>query len=310
MLSFVLSRNKVLSRNIARLQKYLAMRTLNQRKLNWVIRQMKQGELSVWHIARQQGITPRHARRLFTRFRDSVKPQLGKPGRAARPVSIEEKQLVAELYEKQPMGATNLEKILSLNGHSIPHNRLHRILKGLKLACTQPNKSRRRKWIRYERKHSNSLWHIDWTKHEGKWLCAILDDASRLIVGYGLFDKATAENSTAVLDKAVIAYGCPRQLISDHGTQFTSLARESCSNPKGNEFQLRLKELGIKHIKARIKHPQTNGKLERWWQTNAFLTRHFGNMEKAVRYYNEDRPHMSLENGSLRTPMQAFVEKI
>src|SRR3989339_737251 len=109
------------------------MRTLNQQKLNWVIRQMKRGELSVWHIARQQGITPRHARRLFTRFRDAAKPQLGKPGRAMMPVSIEEKQLVSELYEKQPMGATNLEKILSLNGHSIPHNRLHRILKGLKL---------------------------------------------------------------------------------------------------------------------------------------------------------------------------------
>jgi len=286
------------------------MRTLNQRKLNWVIRQMKQGELSVWHIARQQGITPRHARRLFARFRDSEKPRLGRPGRGAKRITAEERQVVAELYKKQPMGATNMERILSLDGHSIPHNRLHRILKELKLACTQPNKSRRRKWIRFERKHSNSLWHIDWTKHEGKWLCAILDDASRLIVGYGVFDNATAENAVAVLDKAVVAYGVPRQLISDHGTQFMSPPRESCAEPRDTVFQLRMKELGIQHIKARVKHPQTNGKLERWWQTNKFLTKHFGDRGKAVKYYNEGRPHMSLENGSLRTPMQAFVEKI
>jgi putative transposase len=288
------------------LQENLAMKTLNQRKLNWVLKEMRLGQLSVWQIAKQQNITPRHARRLFARFKNCKQPRFKSPGRPAQPVPYEQVQLVKELYDKQPMGATNLEKILSPH---IPHNRLHSILKSLKLACTQPNKSRRRKWIRYERRCSNSLWHIDWTMQENKQLCAILDDASRLIVGYGLFDNANVENSIIVLDKAVDSYGCPRQLISDHGVQFTSIERESCSEPEKNLFQQRLKELSIQHIKARIKHPQTNGKLERWWQTAKFLAKHFGGLDKAVTYYNEERPHMSLENGSLRTPLQAFLEK-
>ncbi len=285
------------------------MRTLNQRKIRWIVREFKDGRLSNWQIAKQQGITVQHALRVFAKFKD-VKPFLKKPGRPPKPLDIEEVKLVKELYQAQPMGAVNLEKILSLNKHSIPHNRIHKILKAEKLACTQPKKSHRRKWVRYERKHSNSLWHIDWTEHEGKCLCAIIDDASRLIVGYGLFDNATAENAVIVLEKAIHAYGVPKQLISDHGVQFTSIGKESCPEPQDNVFQQALKKHSIQHIKARVKHPQTNGKLERWWQTNKFLTKHFGNMEKAVRYYNEQRPHMSLENGSLRTPMQAFMEKV
>jgi putative transposase len=270
---------------------------------------MKLGELSVWQIAKQQGITPRHARRLFARFKESKQPRLGKPGRPLQAVPLQEVAFVKEFYQKQPMGATNMEHVLSVNGQHIPHNRLHRILKQEGLACTQPNKSHRRKWIRYERKHSNSLWHIDWSVFQQKQLCAIIDDASRLIVGYGLFDNATAENSVKVVDKAVLSWGCPRQLISDHGVQFTSIERDNCSEPADNAFQVRLKKLGIQHIKARIKHPQTNGKLERWWQTARFLTHHFGSLSKAVTYYNEQRPHMSLENGVLRTPLQAFIEK-
>ncbi|MFP3295941.1 MAG: hypothetical protein RXN81_07450 [Caldisphaera sp.] len=30
----------------------------------------------------------------------------------------------------------------------------------------EPKKWRRKKWIRYEREYSNSLWHVDW--HEIK----------------------------------------------------------------------------------------------------------------------------------------------
>lgn len=146
---------------------------------------------------------------------------------------------------------------------------------------------------------------------QGKWLIAILDDASRLIVGYGLFDNATQNNSIIVMQQAIQQYGKPRQLISDHGTQFTSLKRIDCNKPRENKFQQFLKEQGIKHIKARIKHTQTNGKLERWWQTNNFLTKHFGSLQKAVKHYNEKRPHMSLNTSvALITPMQAFQQKM
>ena len=138
------------------------MRKLNKKKIRWIIKHWDLGELSHWRIAKQQDITKQHALRVYKRFKDTKYPVLHKPGRIPKPVSMGEVKLVTRLYKKQPMGAVNMEKILSINGHSIPHNRLHRILKEQNLTITQPNKSKRRKWIRYERRHSNSLWHIDW----------------------------------------------------------------------------------------------------------------------------------------------------
>jgi putative transposase len=285
------------------------MRTLNQRKLRWVIREMRKGELSVWQIANQQDISPRHARRLYSKFKNIQRPRLSKPGRKPKIISKKEIVFVKNFYQTQPMGATNLERVLSFHGKSIPHNRLHKILKQLGLSRTEEKKSKRRKWIRFERKHSNSLWHIDWSTFQRKQLVAILDDASRLIVAYGLFDYATSENSVKVLNKAVLEWGCPRQLLSDNGSQFLSIKRESCPDPEQNIFQKRMKELGIQHIKTRVHHPQTNGKMERWWKTADFLTNHFGSLPKAVNHYNYERYHMSLDNGVPRTPIQAFLQK-
>ena len=52
-----------------------------------------------------------------------------------------------------------------------------------------PRKKERRKWVRYERKHSLSAGHIDW--HESGWsdfkVCVIIDDSSRMILAGGEF---------------------------------------------------------------------------------------------------------------------------
>jgi len=135
------------------------------------------------------------------------------------------------------------------------------------------------------------------------------DDASRLITGFGIFSNATSQNAVCALDDAVDVYGVPKQVMTDHGTQFTSLPREGCSDPEPNVFQKRLKEYGIKHVKARVKHPQSNGKVEKVIHTLQLLREHFPDWNETIHYYNFIRPHGSLENGKLRTPYQAFMDK-
>jgi putative transposase len=56
-----------------------------------------------------------------------------------------------------------LEKILDQDyGIHIPHNRIHKILLKNNMAKENEKKIRqRKKWIRYERKHSLSLLHLD-----------------------------------------------------------------------------------------------------------------------------------------------------
>ena len=81
-------------------------------------------------------------------------------------------------------------------------------------------KQNRRKWVRYERKYSMSLWHMDWKQlWDGGWWIAAEDDASRLIVGYGVFHEPTAEHMIRVLKQAIDKHGRPREILTDRGSQ-------------------------------------------------------------------------------------------
>ena len=79
--------------------------------------------------------------------------------------------------------------------------------------------------IRYERKHSLTAVHLDWhtSRFNGKEVCVILDDSSRLILSGGEFSGATAEASIDLVRKALEEFGeirWIREVITDHGSQF------------------------------------------------------------------------------------------
>jgi len=287
------------------------MKKLNQKKIRWIVREMEKGDRSAYRIARIMHISPRWVRELYRVHQETGQYLFPKkPGRKPQLISDEERDLILEVRKEHPIsGAVALEQILDDQGVHIPHNRIHRILKEEGLAKDEPHKQRRRKWIRYERRYSNSLWHADWFEEQQYQIILLEDDASRFITGYGVFRNATAKNSIIVLDQAIHCYGIPKQLMTDHGVQFTSLSRETCSDPKPNEFQQFLRRYNIIHIKARVKHPQSNGKVERAGQTLQQLWKHYQCWDATVEYYNYKRPHSSLENGSLRTPYQAFIDK-
>jgi putative transposase len=287
------------------------MRKLNQKKIRWIIKQIDKQNLSTYRIAKTQNISPRWARELHHQFH--TRPQYPYPkrsGRKPKRVTDTEKQIVLEIRKQHPLAAVTLEKILAEQNIHIGHNRIHQILKEEGLVKDEPHKQRRRKWIRYERRYSNSLWHADWFEEPHEQIILFEDDASRFITGYGVFTNANIENSNQVLNKAISNYGIPKQMMTDHGTQFTSLPRETCLDPQQNKFQQLLKQYQIIHIKARVKHPQSNGKVERAGQTIEQLRKHFSSWEDTVYYYNFQRPHSSLENGHLRTPYEAFQDKM
>jgi len=281
------------------------MKKLNKSKIRWIIKEMKRREISVYQIAKQQKINKRHVWRLYKRYlKEGEMPFLKPCGRKPKEISEEEVSIVKRTHkENHGLGAVNIERILKDRGIIIPHNRIHKILVKEGLAKEQPKKKNRRKWVRYERKHSNSLWHTDWFEFRKRQIILYEDDASRLITGYGEFRSATTENSIKVFDSSVENWGIPKQVISDHGTQF-------CANEdKIYKFEEHLKTKGVKLIKARVKHPQSNGKLERLIFTIKRLLDRGLSLDEAVKFYNEKRYHMSLENGHLRTPLQAFYDK-
>lgn len=266
---------------------------------------MGKQEQSVYRIARTQKVSPRWVRMLVERFKDTPlhEVRLKAQGRKPTPISQEEFEVVRKEKEHIGLGAVNLQTILAEKNIHISHNRIHRILKELKLANTEPKKAKRRKWVRWERRHSNSLWHTDYFEYKGKQYILYEDDASRFITGYGEFWTATTDHAIEVFDAAVKKWGKPKQVLSDHGTQFCS------DDNKTFRFQEHLKAKGVELIKARVKHPQTNGKLEKLNHTMQLLLKRFNDLGKAVDFYNNVRPHMSLYNGHTRTPHRAFKDK-
>ena len=136
------------------------------------------------------------------------------------------------------------------------------------MAANHPKKRKRRRRVRYERTHSNSLRHTDWKQirggmHDSRWFLCHQDDASRFVTGYGIFDEATTENALIVLDEAVKNHGIPAAIMTDHGSQFYANEKEDAAKRGVSIFEERLAELGMRQILAGVRHPQTNGKLER-----------------------------------------------
>ena len=167
------------------------MRKLNQQKIRWIIDQIDKGKRSTYKIAKTHQITPRWARELHHRFHKVNRyPYPKKSGRKPRPISEEEKKIVLEVRQHHPLSAVTLEKLLDEQGIHIGHNRIHKILKNEGLAKDEPHKQRRRKWVRYERRYSNSLWHADWFEEHKEQIILFEDDASRLITGYGVFPQS------------------------------------------------------------------------------------------------------------------------
>ena len=56
--------------------------------------------------------------------------------------------------------------------------------------------------------------------------------------------------------------------------------------------------------KQEIKHPQSNGKVEKWFDTYERHRDAFINKEEFLEWYNEIRPHRSLNWTDLETPNQ------
>src|SRR3989454_10387987 len=201
-------------------RRYLVYMKLDPVKVAWIIRRKETGVLTS-EIAHAMSVSERRVQRLWSAYRATGEvPSLKIPGRKHVEATDQEKGIIGKAYARYEVNALTLERVIEVDyGTNIPHNRIHAVLKSMGLARDEPRKQVRKKWIRYERKYSNSLWHTDWTLIEGMgWLIAYLDDASRFIVGYGVFPEATSEHAVEVLREAVRKHGKPASILTERDT--------------------------------------------------------------------------------------------
>ncbi len=95
-----------------------------------------------------------------------------------------------------------------------------------------------------------------------------------------------------VLEKGFQEYGVLREILTDNGTQFVSSQNPETADHTFRKF---LEYPGIRHTRARVNHPQTNGEIERFFGEVEQRTPRFGSVERVVHWHNEIKPHSSLD---------------
>ena len=236
-----------------------------------------------------------------------------KPGKLFEPLNARFYEFVVQEHKKNKCGARKLHAILRKKGFSVSLRKISQVMvrEGLQKPC--PARRKPRKYKRYEWPLPNFMWHTDWhvikaLKLKGKQFLCYLDDCSRRVMGYGVFDSPTTKNSVLVLYKAVAEHCVtPFELNSDRGSQF--IPNKFDKNGEGNSaFQEVLRELGILFIPSRRRHPQTNGKLEKFHHIlDIEFDERFKTIDEFIQWYNNERASEAVD---YMTPNEAYQKRL
>ena len=271
-------------------------------------------DLHTQYVADQYDVSQRRVQQLAKDYRDTGEiPTIETPGRkpyAEYPPDLIER--ILELYELHEQGAEAIAQILrQRDSITIDNNRVHAILQEYDNVTENPNKQgRKRPWVRWERDYSLLTVHLDWYQNTREdWVIAVEDDASRKILGMIETDSRSSAEAIELLDEVREEYAATGEIlevITDHGTEFYANKRDK-HGEADHSFESYLAENRIKHTLCAVGRPQSNGKIERFFQTYDKQRWRFDSLEEFVDYYNFQRPHQSLRYDELETPAEAFV---
>jgi len=287
------------------------MGKLDDRKIRNIIHNWKHKHWSVTKLSSFYEVSERRIRQIIEGYnKDGFPPSLHRRGRKRVKISEDEIKTILFYKEFSGLGPVALEKLIELEeGIHIPHNRIYKVLNKYNLSNPNPKKQKQRKYHRYERKHSMSLWHGDYKlfrlNGEEYWLISFIDDSSRLITCYGVFKKATAAHAVEVLKRGFEEYGIPDAIVTDNGTQFVPI---TSNDPMSHEFSGFLRRNGVVHIRSHPSHPQTNGKVERSFEeVERRIGIQFESIEEYVKWQNEIKPHRGLD---YKRPIEVFFARL
>jgi transposase InsO family protein len=120
-------------------------------------------------------------------------------------------------------------------------------------------------------RQTNRTWHLDLTVVTVLWcqfhIAALMDGFSRKLLTLRVFARTpTWKMMAALVRQAIIIYGKPRFLVTDHGCQFRRRFRKAVKQG-----------LGIQPVRGKVRSWTFNGKVERffrtmklWWRLSLF----------------------------------------
>ena len=284
-------------------------RTVEQMREEFVRRVLAQ-ERSKAALCREYGISRPTGDKWLERFQkgeslaDRSRTPKTSPGRT--PPELEAK--IVEIRKAHPaLGAVKLRKIMENAGYTdLPcaktfNNIFHRyglIEKEASRAATP--------YQRFVKSVPNEMWQADFKgyfKLGNGIQCHplnILDDCSRFNLCTEALTNETFDAVKPVMERLFREYGLPFSFLCDNGNPWGTAQSLGYSR-----FEVWLMELGILTLHGRPRHPQTQGKEERY---NRSFTRECLNSKQLAdishaqfcfdeyrKFYNEVRPHFALD---------------
>jgi transposase InsO family protein len=166
---------------------------------------------------------------------------------------------------------------------------------------------------RVEASRPHALWSLDFTKVKILGLFpvqafAVLDHASRKLLLLKAVRRPGAAWVCGQLEELFRSVAVPQAILSDRGCEFTA-----------HSYRALLKRHGVADKKCRVRRPQTNGKMERFFQSlkheflNALFIRGPGHLDVLLdeyrEYYNRHRPHQAFGGLTPQERMDGTVWK-
>lgn len=261
---------------------------------------MKISRMALWKIEQ----------RYEKRSEDGLKEH--KPGRLFEPLSDKFYDLVVHEWKRYKCGARKLHAVLKKKGFSVSLRKISQVLvkEGFQKPCIKRKKPR--KYKRYEWPLPNYMWHTDWhviksKKLKGNKILPYIDDCSRKIMGYVIGAENTRNSLFALYSAIAKNLVAPFILNSDRGPQFISNKLDK-KGKTTHEFQEALEEIGIIFVPSKRRHPQTNGKMEKFFDIlDKEFDERFETIDEFIEWYNNERPSEALD---YMTPNEAYKKRL
>ena len=221
-------------------------------------------------LCREYGITRRTGRKWAERYQQNepLTDRSRKPHTTPTRTPEEVELLILDVRADNPgWGAKTIQHVLERQGYrNLPcvktvNNILHRY------GCISTEESQKRQpFMRFEKNRCNDMWQTDFKgefRMKDNNYCyplTILDDHSRFSIKIAP-RLGTANVVMPAFLEAFREFGMPDSILSDNGAQFAGFKKGY------TQFEKWLMDLDILPIHGRIKHPQTQGKIERFHRT-------------------------------------------
>ena len=258
--------------------------TLSQKELQrvTVIEQCVQGNLTCARAAELLALSPRHIKRLKSRYRQGSAAALahvsrGRPSHRRLPDRL--RQTLLRLARSRYLGFNDHhlhDKLVEQEGFRLSRETVRRILRAAGIGSPRKRRPPAHRQRRLRSAREGELVQLDgsphdWLEGRGPRLTALgmQDDASGKILAARFFLSETAEGYFRLLQSLLRRFGVPVAFYGDRSGVFVrndehwSLEEQLAGHRQPTQFGRALDQLGVTFIAAQT--PQAKGRIERLW---------------------------------------------